>query len=182
MKRLKEIFNWLGSLVIAFLIVVLIGVFVFQPTKVIGHSMDPTLRDTQRVYISKLLHTFSSTPNYDNIVIIDRRVDRKRTFLDDLLDTPILNLFNGGSKDREIWIKRVIGKPGDVLEFKDNKVFRNGTALNEPYIKETMNYKSDEKFIVPADHIFVMGDNRNYSSDSRMIGFIPIDHVLGKKI
>jgi signal peptidase I len=83
--------------------------------------------------------------------------------------------------DHQFYVKRLIGKPGDILEFKDHKVYRNGIALQEPYIKEVMNFISDKKWVVPDKYIFVMGDNRNNSNDSRSIGFIPLDHVLGKK-
>jgi signal peptidase I len=181
MIMLKKIGSWVGSIAIAFVLVVFLGVFVFQSTKVLGHSMDPTLHDTQKVYVSKLSHTFSTLPDYGDIVIIDSRVNQKRTFMSDLMDSPLLSLFTK-MDDRHVWIKRVIGKPGDTLEFKDHKVYRNGEAIDEPYIKEQMVYESDKKFVVPEQHIWVMGDNRNNSSDSRVIGFVPLDHVLGKKV
>jgi signal peptidase I len=177
----KQIWSWFGSIAISFVLVVFLGVFVFQSTRVSGHSMDPTLHDTQRVYVSKLSHTFHYEPNYEDIVIIDSRVDMKRTFKNDLMDSPLLSLFVRGD-DKHVWIKRVIGKPGDQLELKDNKMYRNGELLNESYINEEMRANGNKKWTVPADHIFVMGDNRNNSMDSRVIGFIPIDHVLGKKL
>jgi signal peptidase I len=177
----KQIWSWFGSIAISFVLVVFLGVFVFQSTRVSGHSMDPTLHDSQRVYVSKLSHTFHYEPNYEDIVIIDSRVEMKRTFKNDLLDSPLLSLFVRGD-DKHVWIKRVIGKPGDQLELKDNQMYRNGELLNESYINEEMRANGNKKWTVPADHIFVMGDNRNNSMDSRVIGFIPIDHVLGKKL
>jgi signal peptidase I len=178
---LKKMGSWLGSIAIAFVLVVFLGVFIFQSTKVLGHSMDPTLHDTQKVYVSKLSHTFAQEPDYGDIVIIDSRVDQKRTLMNDLMDSPLLSLFLKAD-DRHVWIKRVIGKPGDTLEFKNHNVYRNGQALDEPYVKEQMVFESDKKWVVPDRHIWVMGDNRNNSSDSRVIGFIPLDHVLGKKV
>jgi signal peptidase I len=180
-EMVKKLWSWVSSIAIAFILVVFLGVFVFQSTKVLGISMDPTLHNSQKVYVSKLSHTFSSLPDYSDIVIIDSRVDQERTFSDELRDTPLINLFVRGD-DKHVWIKRVIGRPGDVLEFRDHKVYRNGEVLNEPYIKEEMIFTSDKKWVVPEDHIFVMGDNRNNSMDSRVIGFIPLDHVLGKKM
>jgi signal peptidase I len=181
MLIIRKIGSWIGSIAIAFVLVVFLGVFVFQSTKVLGHSMDPTLHDSQRVFVSKLSHTFSTEPDYGDIVIIDSRVEKSRSFTSDLMDSPLLSLFIKAD-DRHVWIKRVIGKAGDMLEFKDHKVIRNGQVLDEPYTKEEMMYVSDKKLVVPDKHIFVMGDNRNNSSDSRMIGFIPLDHVLGKKV
>jgi signal peptidase I len=178
MKLLKETVSWIGTLAAAVALSVLISVFVFQPTKVLGQSMEPTLQDHQYIFISKLSHTFRSEPDYGDIVIIDSRVNRDRSLKDDLMESPFYNLIRGQT-EHDTWVKRVIGKPGDVLEFKNHKVYRNGVALDEPYIKEAMLYTSDKKIVVPANHIFVMGDNRNHSQDSRAIGFVPLDHVLG---
>ncbi len=180
--KIREIVGWIRSIGFAVIFALVLGIFVFQPYKVDGHSMDPTLQDQQRIYVSKLSHTFSYLPNYGDIVVIDSRVDRNRSWVDDVTNHPLVGLLIGTGEDHSMYVKRVIGKPGDVLEFKDNKVYRNGTALDEPYIKETMDYVSDGKITVPANHIFVMGDNRNHSTDSREIGFIPVDHIMGTMI
>ncbi|WP_276352393.1 signal peptidase I [Cohnella caldifontis] len=177
----KKIWSWVTTLGAAVIVSSLIGIFVIQPYRVEGHSMDPTLHDRERVYVAKWPHTFSEYPDYGDIVIIDSRVDRSRSLGDDVLENPLLQLIRP-LNDRVFFIKRVIGKPGDVLTFKDHKVYRNGQPLDEPYIKETMEYESDETWTVPDGHVFVMGDNRNNSEDSRMIGYIPLDHVLGKMI
>jgi signal peptidase I len=182
MKFTKAAWSWISTFGIAFILVLLIGIFVFQPYKVNGHSMDPTLQDKQRVYVLKLSHTFSYLPDYGDIVIIDSRVGQDRTWKDDFMEHPFIALVSGYKNEQGLYVKRVIGRPDDVLEFKNNKVYRNGEPIEESYIKETMNYESDQEWIVPKDHIFVMGDNRNNSQDSRAIGFIPLDHVLGKKI
>jgi signal peptidase I len=82
----------------------------------------------------------------------------------------------------DVWVKRVIGLPGDTIMIKNNQVYRNGQRLKEDYIKEAMIDTPDAHFVIPENQIFVMGDNRNNSRDSREIGSIPIDHVLGVKI
>ncbi|MFC5402573.1 signal peptidase I [Cohnella soli] len=181
MVLLKFAKEWIGTIAIAFVLSMIIGIFVIQPYKVDGHSMDPTLRDGQRLFVSKLSHTFSYYPNYGDIVIIDSRVDRNRSFMDDVKDNPIFQLFHN-TTDRVFYVKRVIGKPGDVLELRDHEVYRNGEKLDEPYIQEAMELSTEESWTVPDGHIFVMGDNRNHSEDSRAIGFIPLDHVIGKKV
>ncbi|SEG68066.1 signal peptidase I [Paenibacillus sp. UNC499MF] len=180
-KVAKEIGGWALSLGIAFVIALVIGIFGIQPTKVLGHSMDPTLSDQERIYVSKLSHTLGYEPDYGDIVIIDSRVSRERTLKDDIMEHPLFSLLSG-KVDDNLYVKRVIGKAGDKLQFKDNKVYRNGQPLDEPYLNETMLYESNEEITVPADHVFVMGDNRNNSKDSRDIGPVPLDHVLGIKI
>ncbi|MFC4600916.1 signal peptidase I [Cohnella hongkongensis] len=181
MKLFRKIRGWIGSLAIAYVLSLLIGIFVLQPYRVDGHSMDPTLRDSQRMFVSKLSHTFSYMPDYGDIVVIDSRVSRDRSFMDDILENPLIQLLTG-DEDRVYYVKRVIGKPGDVLEIKDGSVYRNGERLEEPYIKEEMSAYSGGSWKVPDGHVFVMGDNRNHSDDSRSIGAIPLNHVLGKKL
>jgi len=181
MKIVNKIGGWLSTCGIAFVVTLVISIFIIQPYKVEGHSMNPTLHDRERIYVSKLQHTFSSIPEYGDIVIIDSRVDRNRSFNDDVLELPVVQ-FLLGKTDHIYYVKRVIGKPGDVIEFIDDGVYRNGVELNEPYVKETTNYSTEKKWAVPENHIFVMGDNRNNSHDSRDIGFIPLDHNMGKKI
>lgn len=181
MKAMKEIGSWIGSFGLAIILTLIIGIFVFQPYKVDGHSMDPTLHDKERIYVSKLTHTLSNLPDYGDIVVIDSRVDEERTFMDDFLEHPLIQLITGSSDEHIFYVKRIIGLPGDVLEFKDHVVYRNGEALEEPYLKETMEFESAEEWKVPEGHVFVMGDNRNNSMDSREIGYVPIDHVMGIK-
>ncbi|NLM59733.1 MAG: signal peptidase I [Clostridium sp.] len=185
MKILKEILSWFTHIAFAVLCGLLITVFILQPTKVRGISMESTLHNNDRIIISKLIHTFRLEPNYGDIVIIDKRIDRPRTITDDITDCfkyNALSYFFNKNTEEIFWIKRVIGKPGDKLEFIDGKIYRNGELLEEPYIKEAMYYTSDEPIIVPEGHVFVMGDNRNNSTDSRMIGPIPVDHIIGKYI
>lgn len=179
---MKEIFGWVRSIGFAIVLALALGIFVFQPYKVDGQSMSPTLQDEQRVFVSKLSHTFSYLPEYGDIVVIDSRVKRDRTLMDDVTGHPLVRMVLGQKEDKSMYIKRVIGKPGDVLEFKDHQVFRNGVALEEPYIKEKMEYVSDEILTVPDNHVFVMGDNRNDSTDSRELGFIPLEHIMGSMI
>lgn len=79
---------------------------------------------------------------------------------------------------REPYIKRVIGLPGDQVVVRDNQVLVNGVALDEPYINSAPNY--DGEWSVPEDSLFVLGDNRNNSSDSHSWGMVPLKNVIGK--
>lgn len=184
MKILKEIADWAYSLAAALALAIVINAFVFQPTRVVGSSMEPNLHNNDYVFVSKLSHTFAGVPDYGDVVIIDSRVFRDRSIKDDIADpiSTYLSVAKITEVDNHIWIKRVIGKPGDTLEIKEGKVYRNSTVLEEPYIKEGMKPASPKKVIVPPGQVYVMGDNRNNSSDSRYIGPVPVSHVLGKVV
>lgn len=185
MKFFRECFDWINSVATGIILALVINVFLFQPTVVAGNSMQPTLENRDFIALSKIARTFHRVPDYGDIVVIDSRVYRPRTWHDDLTDPvfAFLNTIKIVPHDRQyLWVKRVIGKPGDVLEFQDGQVYRNGTALAEPYVKENMLYASSLKIVIPADNIFVMGDNRNNSADSRYIGPVPVDHVMGNVV
>ncbi|WP_094606946.1 Signal peptidase I S [Sporomusa silvacetica DSM 10669] len=184
MKILKEIADWTYSLAIALAMAIVINAFVFQPTRVVGSSMEPNLHNNDYVFVSKLSHTFVGTPDYGDIVIIDSRVFRERGVKDDLADpvSTYLSVVKLAEVDTHIWIKRIVGKPGDTIEIKDGQVYRNGSVLDEPYIKETMRAAAPKKVTVPSNQVYVLGDNRNNSSDSRYIGPVPVSHVLGKVV
>jgi len=175
MKLLDIVQEWISSIALSVAIALVINVFIIQHMVVEGHSMDPTLSNHEHLVISKLSHSMKQVPDYGDIVTIDSRVSRERSLQDDLSE-PISHLF---VKQNYVFIKRVIGKPGDVLEFKNGVVYRNGIQLDEPYLLESMKYSKAGTVTVPANSIFVMGDNRNNSMDSRMLGHIPLDHVLG---
>lgn len=156
-KTLKEFMVIaLGSIILT----ILISLFV-QVGQVVGVSMTNTLQNNELVLINKMAYK-SHAPEYKDIVALHADV-------------------NGG----ETLIKRVIGVPGDTVEIKDNVVYVNDKQLNEDYIKEHMEHNQDMKVVVPDGEIFVMGDNRNYSLDSRslMVGMISYkSNVIGKII
>lgn len=172
-KLLKEATSWSLSIALGTILVLLMNMYVIQTYKVDGESMLPNLKDKQYLFISKLDRSLS----YQDIVVIDPRIDRKRSFSDRLVDNPLLSRFGG-----EFWIKRVIGIPGDEIEFRNGSLLRNGNDVEEPYVYEAMKGVPNARFVVPNNTVFVMGDNRNNSIDSRMIGPIPSSHVIGKKI
>ena len=175
------VLDWLYSIVVALILAMIIHIFIFVPTRVSGESMYPSLQNGQYLIVSKIGHVLHKDVNYKDIVIIDSRVQRERTWADDVLE-PLdnyLSIFSHNSQQHNIWVKRVIGKSGDELAFHDGYVYRNGEKLEEAYIKEPMEFSMDGTYVVPEGMVFVMGDNRNHSSDSRFIGAVPLDHVLG---
>ncbi|MBP3950720.1 signal peptidase I [Bacillus suaedae] len=187
-KFLQEIFSWTKSILVALLVAIIVSAFIIQPFTVSGSSMEPTFfggdsseedLTGDRVMIFKSSYLLGQMPEYNDVVIIDSRISRERTIQDNFLDNPIIYKLLGNSDQENLWIKRVIGKAGDKLEFKNGKVFRNGTELNEKYVDEEMEFPF-ETITIPEGHIYVMGDNRNGSTDSRTIGPIPDDHVIGE--
>jgi len=179
----KEIASWTGYILSAVVIGLAINTFIFQPTQIVGCSMESTFFEKDKIMVNKLIHTLRSDPDYGDVIIIDSRVSRDRTIKDDLTDSIKYNAITSMiTKEKQdiLWIKRVIGKEGDTLEYIDGTLYRNGEALQEDYIKEPMQYFPEGKVVVPENCIYVMGDNRNSSLDSRIIGPVPLDHIIGK--
>jgi len=139
---LYEIYEIFKELLFAIAVTVLLTRFVFIVPIVPSGSMIPTIQIDQRVLVDKMSVHF-------------RPLDRGEIVVFPCPDIP-----------EDLYIKRVIGLPGDLVEIHDSQVFVNGNPLTEPYLAEMMHY-SNESYSVPEGHIFVLGDNRNVSNDSR---------------
>lgn len=179
-KFLLELFDWIKSIAFAIILALIINIFVFELSTVDGESMNPTLNHNDRVFALKTNFLIKLKLDYEDIVIIDSELDSKRTFKDEVLDSSIIRNITRNI-GREFWVKRIIGKPGDTLEIKDGNLYRNDLLIQEDYIKEKMIY-NDKAFVVPDNHYFVMGDNRNNSNDSRYIGPIPFENIRAKVV
>ena len=171
----KMVQDWVCSIVFAMAAALFINIFVFQQIVVEGRSMEPTLQNKEHLFVSKVGHTLKRPPAYGDIVVLDSRVGRERDLRDDLIE-PVNNWI---SRPNHVYIKRVVGQAGDLMRIADGKVYRNGVLLTEEYLKEPMKQMAEMEVKVPPNHVFVLGDNRNNSSDSRMLGSIPLDHVTG---
>lgn len=157
----NEALEWLESIAVSIFIVILVFTFVFRIVVVDGESMLPTLEDGQRLIISHLFYT----PKQGDIVVV-----------------------NSQGLNKTI-IKRVIATEGQTIDidFENHTVTVDGKILDEPYINEdTIRNDGGNNYpmVVPEGQIFLMGDNRNRSTDSRnsMVGCISTDDVLGKAI
>ncbi len=153
---LKTIRDWLITIFEAILLTILLILFVAQSFLVEGYSMEPTLHNGERVLVEKLSYRLRK-PKRGEIVIIQNPLQKK-----------------------EKYIKRIIGVPGDFIEIKEGSVYLNGIILQEEYIAEPVAFWYNKYFLVPEGHVFVLGDNRNHSDDSRRIGPIPYDNILGR--
>lgn len=146
----------LETVIPALLIALLINVFVGQATRVDGQSMEPNLHTDQRLVVEKVSYRFHGPRRFDIVV---------------------LKLPEQGD---ELLIKRVVGLPGETVEIRDGRVYINSEALDEPFTPEETRSRRYEKVTVPPLHVFVLGDNRNRSNDSRSFGPVPIDDIVGR--
>jgi signal peptidase I len=141
----------------AIFIAIFMVMFVIQPTRVDGVSMEPTLHSAQRLVIEKVSYRFNEPAHGDVLVL--KLTDRE--------NLPI--------------IKRVIGTAGDVVAIRNGVVYLNELPLDEPYISE-MTPGDLPSTVVPEGYLFVLGDNRNESNDSRTFGVVPIESVVGRAL
>ncbi len=147
----KEVISWIITLGSAVLIALVIRTFIFEPIRVDGQSMCDTLQDGEVMYVSKPEYLFGD-PQFGDVVICK---------YPDMQHPEKLRPEN--------FVKRVIGTPGDVIEVINNVVYRNGEALEEPYLTPSRNKNgfSMAAFELGEKEYFVMGDNRDNSHDSR---------------
>lgn len=156
--RLGVKMGWIRDISIAILIGILIRLFVLSVAHVDGHSMDPTLHDRQFLVVEKVSLWFGGVPDRGEIVIVKG-----------------VQLPSG--EEKRI-VKRVIGREGDTIEVIDGVLHLNGQKKNEPYVRDLMT-EDMKKVTVGKGTVFVMGDNRNNSSDSRMFGPFPLSQIEG---
>ncbi len=169
-----------GLIIMAFVLALLIKTFLVQAFFIPSGSMQPTLEPGDRVVVLKLPYYFHEPRRGDVIVFEDP--DPQRQPSRGLVGGVVHWLFQGlgaSPPDHDDFIKRVIGLPGETVWAKDGVVYVDGVALDEPYLRQkTTDFPRTE---VPPDSLFVLGDNRNNSDDSRFsLGFIPYDKVIGK--
>lgn len=166
----KEILEWLIAIVVAIALIFVINQFLFVTYTVNGNSMDPTLKDGEKVIVNKIGYTVGQIDKGDVLVFhADKKYD---------------------------YVKRVIGRAGDTVQYKDDQLFVNGKKVEEPYLAENKIAKTNvlltENFSVkdlvntngentiPKGKLLVLGDNREVSKDSRYFGLIKENQVVGE--
>jgi signal peptidase I len=185
-KRPSAMREIIETIVLAALIFVLVRSVVLN-YRVDGHSMDPSLADNEMLFVNRNAYLeFDKYALVDWLPFVDHKEeDTVRPFGgpergDIIVLTPPID---GSTKP---YIKRVIGLPGDTIDIRDNKVFVNGIELVEPYIDGERTFCNGQpgracpEYTVPEGYVFVLGDNRDNSEDSRMIGMIPEENIIGK--
>jgi signal peptidase I len=155
---IKDIIELIKSIFIAIIAAILIITFVFETVSVDGQSMAPTLAHKDRLIVEKVSYYFRD-PKINDIIVLKYPADT-----------------------REKFIKRVVAVAGDKVKIEDNRLFVNGIEKDEPYIKERFINGYFNEVTVPENTIFVLGDNRNNSKDSRFpdVGFVNLKLVVGK--
>jgi len=164
----------------ALVIAVVIKTFFFQAFWIPSSSMEDTLQINDRVMVNKLAYRLGDLQRGQVIVFDDPRGVAAPD--ESLIEAAKRNITEaiGLSVPRTEFIKRVIGLPGDRIEIVDSHVLVNGAAIDEPYLKPGSVMPDFGPVVVPSGEMFVMGDNRNASQDSRYFGTVPIDTVVGR--
>ena len=168
-SKKKDLVDWIKSIAVAAIFVIAIRTFIFSPIVVDGSSMMPTYEDGDRVIVNKFSNQISDIERFDVIIF----------------EAP------SGSD----YIKRVIGLPGDHIAYENDTLYINGEALEEPYLDEYKKQLNDNMPLtfdftlesstnyqeIPDGYLFVLGDNRRKTADSRdpRVGLVPIEKVLG---
>jgi len=151
LQALREIAE---TVIPAVIIALVINLFLAQATQVLGQSMEPNLHSTQRVVVEKVTYRFFHGPRRGDIVVISL------------------------PEQSEMLIKRVVGLPGETIEVRGGQVYIDGGPLDESWTVNPGGGSYGPRDIPPL-HVFVMGDNRGASNDSRNFGPVAIEHVVG---
>jgi signal peptidase I len=155
----RELRSWTRDLAVALGLAIVIMIFLYQPVKVEGTSMNPLLSDQERIFINKFIYRFEPIERGD-VVVFWYPLDRSKSF-----------------------IKRVVALPGETLEIRAGNVYVNGRELPDQYVPagylDGSNYPSRR---IPQGEYFVMGDHRDSSNDSRVFGSVPRQYIYGKAV
>lgn len=194
--KLKEALEWIGCILIAVILALLVRYYIGTPTIVQQPSMYPTLKQDQRLILNRWGRTIKKMPERGDIITFEAPSSNYISAYDADLENPIAKYEN---EPEGIWnrfcfyvlevnktsyIKRVIGLPGEHVKIENGKVYINGNELQEPYLQEGV--ITDDlngaftDIIVPENTVFVMGDNRGQSTDSRRFGCIPLEKIESK--
>ena len=194
----KEILEWIYCIAIALVIVILIKTFIGVPTVVKQTSMYPTLKQNERLWLSRWGANFDKVPERGDIITFEaptqRYVDANHINYEnpvaeyDYNPTNIITKFVYYTLEfgKTSYIKRVIGLPGEHVQIKDGSVYINEQKLEENYLQDYVVTNSLDglytDIYVPENTVYVLGDNRGESTDSRRFGCIPVEKIESKAV
>ncbi|MGI6204985.1 MAG: signal peptidase I [Anaerovoracaceae bacterium] len=158
-ERRRNVRSFIIDVLITFAIVFAL-ISVVRPVIVSGESMEPNFQDRDYVFMNKMAYK-NHEPERGDVIVFK---------------------VNEGTDEEELYIKRVIGVAGDTVSVNNGKVYLNGKAEDESYTKDRVTYGYFPQITVPENEVFVMGDNRNNSNDSRVIGTVDISRIEGKVV
>ena len=193
-ERLKNILEWLYCMIAAIVLALIIRYYIGAPTIVKQVSMNPTLVENQKLWLSRWSRTKKEMPKRGDIITFEAPSKKKYNNNEINKFNPIAKYENepkGFFKKfsyyvleikKESYIKRVIALPGDYVEIKDGKVYINNEELQEKYLQDNIitNSRTFNNFTVPENCVFAMGDNRGHSTDCRDFGCIPLEKIESK--
>jgi signal peptidase I len=155
----RELRGWTRDLAVALGLALVIIIFLYQPVKVEGTSMNPLLSDQERIFINKFIYHFEPIDRGD-VVVFWYPLDRSKSF-----------------------IKRIVGLPGETVEIRAGEVYVDGKKLADQFIPSSyLDGSSYGPIELPEDQYFVMGDHRDSSNDSRVFGPVPRQYIYGKAV
>ena len=194
--KMKDIFEWIYCIIIAVVLALLIRYYVGTPTIVKQSSMYPTFKQNERLILNRIYRTKKTVPQRGEVITFE---SPSLSYVDPSnadLNNPTAEyenehngwfskfVYNVLEIGKTSYIKRVMGLPGEHVQIKDGKVYINGEELEENYLSENVVTESTDgaftDLVVPEGTVFVMGDNRGASSDSRRFGCIPYDKIESK--
>lgn len=194
--QVKEALEWVYCIIIAIVLALLFRYFIGTPTIVQQISMEPTLKQNQRLWLNRWTRTTKTLPEKGDIITFEAPSKKSLTSEDVEKNGPIAlyedeptNIFSKFiyyvlEFGKESYIKRTIALPGDHVELKEGKVFINGEEQKEEYIQDGIvtspEIEGFDDFVVPENYVFAMGDNRNHSKDCRAFGCIPLEKIESK--
>ncbi|OZM58581.1 signal peptidase I [Lottiidibacillus patelloidae] len=159
-RKKNELWEWTKALMIALALAGIIRYLLFAPIVVDGDSMLPTLQDNNRMIVNKVVYSISDVNRFDIVVF--------------------------HATENKDYIKRVIALPGETIKYENDKLYINGELVEEPFLQE-IRLENPERYTtyieemkVPEGHVYVLGDNRNHSRDSRHIGPISVEEIIGE--
>lgn len=171
-----------GLLLAALVVAVVIKTFVIQPFYIPSGSMIPTLEVDDRVMVSKVQNLFGEVERGEILVFENPYRVEEEESIPEAVVRSVLEALGIRTSPYDDLVKRVIALEGEEIEIRDNQVFIDGFAIEEPYLPPGTSMPDFGPQTIPDDHLFMMGDNRNSSSDGRVFGPIPLDDVIGEAV